>query len=137
MDESVIKKRAAGRPLIDLVGKRFGLLEVIRFHETKNGRAYWLCRCECGTMKTIAGHNLKRIISCGCAKRAAQEAVWIRRRQREAAARRAEEERQRAERRQKEFLERQMIRNQEAGLRFDDFWMFGPGGQEWFESMVI
>jgi hypothetical protein len=29
---------------------------------------YWLCLCDCGNMKIIAGVNFKRTYSCGCAK---------------------------------------------------------------------
>lgn len=56
--------------LIDLVGQRFGLLEVIEKseHKTSYGDVYWKCRCDCGNVQDISGHNLRRgtVLSCGC-----------------------------------------------------------------------
>lgn len=55
--------------LIDLSGKYFGYLKVIkRSANTKDGKAAWLCECKCGTRKVIAASNLRRgdTISCGC-----------------------------------------------------------------------
>lgn len=126
-----------GRKVIDRVGKRFGKLEVLKFIETKGNDSYWLCRCDCGTLITKSASKLRYTMSCGCARSDNQREAWRRRKEKEAKDRRLEMERLAAERRKKEYIERQMRRNQEAGLRFDDYWMFGPGGQEWFESMVI
>jgi len=61
--------------LIDLTGRRFGRLTVIKragsYHPP--GRAWvneplWLCRCDCGQEAVVIGHNLRggRTISCGC-----------------------------------------------------------------------
>jgi len=52
----------------DLIGKRFGHLEVIA--ETRHcGRLAALCKCDCGSQKTILVHNLMaRTKSCGCQK---------------------------------------------------------------------
>ena len=130
MDEIVIKKRAAGRPVIDMTGQKYGRLTVVGASGIHGGRAYWLCQCACGERKILSGRNLRtgRVLSCGCLREEsgrhniAANARWAK---------------VRAAKSHEEFLERQMIRNQEAGLRFDDFWMFGPGGQEWFERMVI
>lgn len=59
----------------DLTGKRFGLLTVIKnagTHITSGGskKKLWLCRCDCGTVKTVRGENLKNgsTKSCGCWK---------------------------------------------------------------------
>ena len=52
-----------------MTGKTYGRLTVIRFDRTdQNSRAHWLCKCECGTEKTIQGWHLRsgQIISCGC-----------------------------------------------------------------------
>lgn len=57
--------------LIDLTGQRFGRLVVIeRADNSADGRARWLCRCDCGQSKTVLGEHLKkgRTKSCGCAK---------------------------------------------------------------------
>ena len=57
----------------DLTGQRFGRLTVIKRDEDrvdKHGRhtAMWVCKCECGTIKTVAGGHLKsgHTKSCGC-----------------------------------------------------------------------
>ncbi len=62
---------------VDLSGARFGRMvaesfDGVRF--TKLGRrsgAQWLCRCDCGTVKSIPSHDLRqgKILSCGCLRR--------------------------------------------------------------------
>lgn len=59
--------------LIDLVGKQFSALTVLRFagsrpNPTKGVRCFWLCRCECGNETEIDGGSLRRgsTKSCGC-----------------------------------------------------------------------
>lgn len=51
---------------IDLVGKRFGYLTVLRQTEHRGLHIYWLCRCKCGREKEISGNHLRRgaIRSC-------------------------------------------------------------------------
>lgn len=55
---------------IDLTGKRFNKLVVIKKDGySKNGKAIkWLCKCDCGEMKSILGASLKqnKSVSCGC-----------------------------------------------------------------------
>lgn len=58
-------------PIIDLTGQKFNRLTVIAIDEEKtkqHKRAYWLCRCECGNEKVIAGLSLRNgaTKSCGC-----------------------------------------------------------------------
>jgi hypothetical protein len=52
----------------DLTGKRFSRLEVIELDYIKENRAYWKCKCDCGTIKTIASSTLQSGFtkSCGC-----------------------------------------------------------------------
>ena len=52
---------------LDLKGKKFGLLTVIEKAESKNGKTYWKCKCECGVEKEIqTGHLTSGAIkSCG------------------------------------------------------------------------
>lgn len=52
----------------DLTGKRFGQLTVLGPAEDANGKARWLCRCDCGKEKITYGSNLKKgtTKSCGC-----------------------------------------------------------------------
>lgn len=55
--------------LIDLTGRRFGRLTVIKRDHTKTGNVvFWVCRCDCGNIKSIAGGNLRNehTQSCGC-----------------------------------------------------------------------
>lgn len=55
----------------DMVGKVFGRLTVISLstkRTTGNNGAMWLCKCSCGTSKTVRGDGLRcgRVVSCGC-----------------------------------------------------------------------
>ena len=56
--------------LIDMTGKKFGRLTVIKrsYPNTKGGFANWLCKCECGMEKIIIGNGLRtgNTQSCGC-----------------------------------------------------------------------
>lgn len=67
------KTRPGGGTLQDLTGQHFGLWTVLERGETryyKNGgqAVCWVCRCECGTVKTVPGRDLKSgsSQSCGC-----------------------------------------------------------------------
>lgn len=53
---------------IDLTGQRFGRLVVVERNGTKNTFAMWLCKCDCGSEKTVQSAMLKRgqTQSCGC-----------------------------------------------------------------------
>lgn len=56
----------------DLVGQKFGMLTVTgQAPSTGKGQRRWICRCDCGTEKTVLGSNLKRgtTVSCGCKRR--------------------------------------------------------------------
>lgn len=63
-----------GKP-INLIGKRVGRLLVIDISErrSKNREPYWVCLCDCGTIKEIMGRNLRgnAVKSCGCLQREA------------------------------------------------------------------
>ncbi len=55
----------------DLVGERFGRLEVIKAtseRDSHNGSVIWLCRCGCGKFKKVSTGSLKNgsVASCGC-----------------------------------------------------------------------
>lgn len=49
-------------------GKRYGKLVVLHFTKKRlRGMAVWLCRCDCGKLKLVAGPYLTRgTKSCGC-----------------------------------------------------------------------
>ncbi len=53
---------------IDIVGKKFNRWAVISSAVTVNGRARWLCKCDCGTVREVVGGSLKSNLSksCGC-----------------------------------------------------------------------
>ena len=54
---------------IDLTGKRFGRLIVLRYVDKDRWRSSrWLCSCDCGKEKIIIGQSLKSgaTKSCGC-----------------------------------------------------------------------
>ena len=55
----------------DISGQRFTRLLVVSFHDSPNGTARWLCRCDCGRERIFAGANLRagRASSCGCLTR--------------------------------------------------------------------
>ena len=53
--------------LIDLTNKRFGRWTALRYVRS-DGRGKWLCKCYCGTERTIWSHDLtsQRTTNCGC-----------------------------------------------------------------------
>jgi hypothetical protein len=60
-----------GRNTIDLAGQRFGRLTILTREPRQpgaSGQAKWLCRCDCGTIKTVRGNALRTgaTQSCGC-----------------------------------------------------------------------
>ena len=53
--------------VIDLTGKKFGMLEVIeKAGIDKWGHKLYLCRCECGEEKIMKSHHIQKAQSCGC-----------------------------------------------------------------------
>ena len=55
--------------MIDMVGKQFGRLTVIKSVGTdRHNSINWLCQCSCGNTKVIDGRSLRRgsTRSCGC-----------------------------------------------------------------------
>jgi hypothetical protein len=55
---------------LNLVGQRFNKLVVVSPTEekTKCGHYKWVCKCDCGNEKIVAGNSLKSgdVMSCGC-----------------------------------------------------------------------
>lgn len=63
-----------GRPAVDLTGRRFGKLQVVeRDGSTSDGKASWLCRCDCGTEFVVRSmaFRQRRNGDCGCSLRTA------------------------------------------------------------------
>lgn len=56
--------------LKNLTGKRFGKLTVLEKGDSKNGRTYWKCRCDCGKEISVIASNLLRgnTQTCGCSR---------------------------------------------------------------------
>lgn len=56
----------------DISGQRFGNLTAL-YRTESNGRkqTYWVCKCDCGTIKSIGAGNLRQgtTVSCGCQNR--------------------------------------------------------------------
>ena len=67
-----LQKEKASQSLIDLTGKIFGSLQVLKRDETKpkghQQPVYWICQCECGNVISVLGGHLKsgHTRSCGC-----------------------------------------------------------------------
>jgi len=57
---------------VDLSGRKFNKLTVVKRAPNRKCRPMWLCRCECGKEKEISGSALKNgtTKSCGCSRSA-------------------------------------------------------------------
>jgi len=60
---------------IDLTGRRFGRWTVLEYSHSAGvpKKRYWLCKCDCGTVRNVASGDLLsgRSKSCGCLQREA------------------------------------------------------------------
>lgn len=58
------------RKAIDLTGKKFGMLQVLKRNgsEQSRGNSLWLCQCDCGILTTTRSSFLRKGVtkSCGC-----------------------------------------------------------------------
>lgn len=63
----------------DLTGQKFGRLTVTGRDPVNRRPVKWMCRCECGTEKSIYSDALKRgrSTSCGCYRKEASLAVML------------------------------------------------------------
>lgn len=72
-DANLKGKTVTHAPKNDLTNQKFGRLTVLHSTEERStsGSIKWLCKCDCGTEKTIAGTDLisGKIKSCGCLSR--------------------------------------------------------------------
>lgn len=57
--------------LKNLENEKFGRLTVVELSKSKNGKAYWLCKCDCGNTRVINGYKLRsgETKSCGCLRK--------------------------------------------------------------------
>lgn len=77
---------------IEMIGKKFSNLTVVSEGDRgKKGDILWNCKCECGRVKQINGHSLRKGLSksCGCLKMKANGLsthpiyrVWVRMKER-------------------------------------------------------
>jgi hypothetical protein len=58
------------RSVIELRGRRFGRLTVVKRHDKNGPRGdpHWVCKCDCGQKTIVSGRNLRfgNTKSCGC-----------------------------------------------------------------------
>ena len=56
--------------VIDISGRDFGFLHVVKHAYTIDGRTYWLCECKCGRRvilrKDHFAYKGSKVKSCGC-----------------------------------------------------------------------
>jgi hypothetical protein len=63
----LLQQRRSIMALIDMCNQKINRWTVLRFDRYDNrGEAYWLCRCDCGEVKSIAGYTLRKGTSKGC-----------------------------------------------------------------------
>lgn len=55
----------------DLTGKKFGFWSVVEIYKVAENRYYWLCKCDCGTIRAVLASSLRsgKSQSCGCYKK--------------------------------------------------------------------
>ena len=60
-----------GVSYIDLTGQRFGRLTVVESAGSSKGKRYWVCLCDCGTVRKVKTEHLRsgHTKSCGCLSR--------------------------------------------------------------------
>lgn len=64
------RRKTMAREHPDLVGQKFGKLEVVEFSHI-NRAAYWKCRCECGKERVVRTGELRSGVTtnCGCTRK--------------------------------------------------------------------
>lgn len=68
------------RKPIDMVGQKIGRLIVIEQCESKNNKAMWKCKCDCGNERIVSGQSLRKgmTMSCGCLRNEVRrKAIYI------------------------------------------------------------
>lgn len=65
----------------NILGQKFGRLEVISFSDSRKGIAHWACRCDCGKVKIVSGISIRggNTKSCGCLQSESIRNVCIKR----------------------------------------------------------
>lgn len=66
------------RNYVDITGKRYGELEVIRYIDSDKNGTRWECKCHaCGSVIVKSASWLKKYKSCGCLEKAARKANFV------------------------------------------------------------
>jgi hypothetical protein len=54
-----------------MIGKRFGRWTVTAATASRKSVPYWVCACDCGTVREVNGHNLAKGLTtaCGCVRK--------------------------------------------------------------------
>lgn len=65
------------RKIKDIQGNKYGRLTVISFVGTKNKKARWLCKCDCGNIVEVYGVDLRgaNTKSCGCLRHQGRQSL--------------------------------------------------------------
>lgn len=99
--------------LKDLTGQKFGRLTVIERGErpigTKTKGAFWVCRCECGNIKTIRGSDLTRGLtqSCGCLQKERRAEYWTEEKRKETSEKKKKEWKEKDDAEKQKYSEKQ------------------------------
>ena len=64
--DTMKENREKNEVIPDLIGKRFGSWTVIERAPNVNGSRYWLCKCDCGTIRAIPERHLLNGTSKSC-----------------------------------------------------------------------
>lgn len=61
----------------DLTNTKFGKWTVLKYDKTINDKAYWICQCDCGNLKSVSANHLLsgKSCSCGCTKSKGEEKI--------------------------------------------------------------
>ena len=53
---------------VDMTGRTYGRLKILKRIKNKGQRTYWLAKCSCGKLAEVDGAHVRygRIVSCGC-----------------------------------------------------------------------
>ena len=70
-EQKKVSKNMANK-IKDLTGQKFGILQVLQLDKSKepNRRKWWICKCQCGNIKSIRQDALQKAESCGCLRTA-------------------------------------------------------------------
>lgn len=44
-------------------------MTVVSYSHSNESSPYWVCKCECGEIRTLSTQSFKRVVSCGCYRR--------------------------------------------------------------------